>query len=71
MASPASELPQLINEFGVAKALGVSVSTVRHWRLQKSGPRYIKLGATVRYKPSDLHDWIDSHSAGGEMKVNP
>ena len=38
----------------VAEQVGVSLSTVRRWRLQNQGPRYLKIGALVRYLPEDI-----------------
>jgi excisionase family DNA binding protein len=61
----------LTNEHEVASLLGVSVATVRRWRLLKTGPRFIKIGRLVRYKPEDLEDWLQSRpSAGGKTEVD-
>jgi hypothetical protein len=34
--------------------LGVSVATVRRWRLPKQGPRFLKLGALCKYRVEDI-----------------
>ena len=44
----------LINEYEAAQLLGLSVSTLRNWRFSGKGPRYYKLGRSVRYDPADL-----------------
>ena len=56
----------LLNEFEIADMLRVSVSTVRRWRLLKKGPRYLKAGASVRYRSEDIQAWLTSVSKGGE-----
>jgi predicted DNA-binding transcriptional regulator AlpA len=62
-AAPAKE--QLMNEFGVAQMLNMSVRSVRRWRLFGQGPRYLKIGASVRYRPEDVRAWLESQPTGG------
>jgi len=51
---------QLLNEHAVAELLGVSVATVRRWRLLRQGPRFIRVGAaSVRYRSADLAAYIE------------
>ena len=49
----------------VAEYLAVSVSTVRRWRLTGGGPRWIRIGCSVRYSVADLHAYVASLSGGG------
>jgi predicted DNA-binding transcriptional regulator AlpA len=42
----------------VAKQLGVSQSTLNKWRLSGDGPRYLKLGRRVVYRPADVESFI-------------
>jgi len=58
----------LLNEHEVAGILAVSVSTIRRWRLLRRGPKFIKVGASVRYKPADVHQWLESRESGGEHR---
>jgi predicted DNA-binding transcriptional regulator AlpA len=52
---------QLLNEHAVAEVLGVSVATVRRWRLLRQGPKFIRVGAaSVRYRPEDLAVYIEA-----------
>lgn len=55
----------LLNENDVARITGLSVASVRRWRLLRSGPKYLKIGAAVRYKPEDVAAWLDSRPTGG------
>jgi hypothetical protein len=45
----------------------LSVASVRRWRLLRQGPKYLKIGAAVRYKPEDLTSWLESRPTGGDQ----
>jgi predicted DNA-binding transcriptional regulator AlpA len=64
MATP-NTLEELLNEFDVARITGLSVGSVRRWRLLRQGPRFLKIGAAVRYKPEDVSAWLQSRPSGG------
>jgi predicted DNA-binding transcriptional regulator AlpA len=53
------------NEHYAAEYYGVSVATIRRWRLVGDGPPYRKFGASVRYSQSDLDAWANSRPTGG------
>ena len=62
----------LLTEHQVAQATRLSVASVRRWRLLRRGPKYIKIGASVRYRPEDLAAWIESRPvAGGQEEAGP
>ena len=42
----------------VADMLGLSVATLRAWRHRGKGPRFLRLGRSVRYLPSDVADFV-------------
>jgi len=54
------QILDLVNEYEAAKYLTVSVSTLRAWRIKGNGPRYHKIGGSVRYSQSDLLRFIIS-----------
>jgi len=56
----------LLNEHTVAERLAMSVRTVRDWRGKGYGPRWIKVGRSIRYSSSRLQEWLDSQERGGE-----
>ena len=64
MATP-NTLEELLTAHDVARVTGLSVASVRRWRLLKTGPVYIKISSAVRYKPEDLKKWLDSRPTGG------
>ena len=55
----------LLNEHDVARITAMSAATIRRWRLLGQGPRYIKIGAAVRYRPEDLSAWLGTRPTGG------
>ncbi len=65
MTTNTSALQALLNEHDVARLTGLSVASVRRWRLFRQGPIYRKIGAAVRYKPEDLAAWLESRPCGG------
>ena len=65
MVSASNDSERLLNEHDVAHLTGLSVASVRRWRLSKAGPRYLKIGAAVRYKPQDISAWLESRPTGG------
>ena len=51
-------LPALINETEASRVLGLSVKTLRRWRWAGRGPRFVKIGAAVKYEPPVLAAYI-------------
>jgi excisionase family DNA binding protein len=71
-----------LTEREVAEQLGLSVATLRAWRHRGKGPRFLRLGRSVRYLPSDVDDFVrasavdtrsesssDEDSGFGELRV--
>ncbi len=58
----------LLTEDDVAKGLNLSLASLRRWRLEKRGPRFIKVGSLVRYRPEDVENWLASLPTGGSIK---
>jgi hypothetical protein len=58
----------LRDEHFAAAFLGVSVATIRRWRLLGMGPRYRKIVGSVRYAVSDLDQWLSACPTGGSGK---
>lgn len=48
-----------VDTFGAAKLTGIAPNTLRFWRMEKRGPRYIKPGGRkVVYAVDDLRAWM-------------
>jgi excisionase family DNA binding protein len=50
----------LLTEVEAADALRLSTRTLQAWRIKKVGPPFLRAGRAVRYRESDLTDWIEA-----------
>jgi len=51
-------MPKLISTKEAAEMLGTTEGTLKSWRSRGSGPKWVKLGAAVRYDVGDLLEFI-------------
>ena len=51
-------MEHLLNTKELAEYLGLAVSTILQYRVDGNGPIYIKLGHLVRYRKSDVDEWL-------------
>ena len=49
---------KLIDTKEAAEMLGTTVGTLKSWRSREVGPKWVKLGAAVRYDVEELLDFI-------------
>lgn len=49
---------RLLTVAEVACWLGMAEGTLRYWRHVHRGPRSLTVGGAVRYRRSDIEDWI-------------
>lgn len=50
----------LLDERALAAYLGLTRRAVQAWRLRGGGPKFIKVGRSVRYRPADIEDWLSA-----------
>lgn len=50
----------LLTDSQIEAKYGVSRKTLANWRVKGEGPKFVKLGAAVRYRSEDIQSWIDS-----------
>jgi excisionase family DNA binding protein len=53
-----TKMEPLLNTPEAAILLGVAEITLRKWRISGKGPRFVRCGASIRYRRTDLEDWI-------------
>lgn len=41
---------------------GIKVSTLAGWRVEGSGPRFVRIGSRIFYRDSDLQEWLESRT---------
>lgn len=54
----------LLSTMEVSILLGVAEVTLRIWRLKGCGPRFVKLGRSVRYRRGHIEQFLEAHSVG-------
>jgi excisionase family DNA binding protein len=52
----------LLSGTELADFLGVPVRTVDGWRHRGGGPRFVKVGRHVRYRPADVNRWLTANT---------
>ena len=63
--SAAQAQEDLLDTPAAGSYLTVSPRTMEYWRQQGTGPRFIRVGGLVRYRRSDLDEWLAGQSVGG------
>jgi excisionase family DNA binding protein len=61
-------MERLLTVKEAARYLGMSASTLNHWRQDGSGPSYVKMrdgrSAPVRYREADLRAYVEARMKG-------
>jgi excisionase family DNA binding protein len=52
----------LLSPEQLAALLGVPLKTIYAWRYRGLGPRALKVGRHVRFRPSDVSQWLDEQA---------
>jgi predicted DNA-binding transcriptional regulator AlpA len=58
--NPQSPPKITMNEQQVAECLNMSTAVLRKWRRLGGGPKYLKIGRSVRYRREDVETWLSS-----------
>jgi hypothetical protein len=67
--STANALDDLLDERDLARITKRSLASVRRDRLLGRGCPYLKIGASVRYQPSDFEAWLRSLPKSGSAPL--
>jgi predicted DNA-binding transcriptional regulator AlpA len=51
-------MTKLISTKETAEVLGTTEGTLKSWRSRELGPKWVKLGASVRYDVAELLDYV-------------
>jgi excisionase family DNA binding protein len=60
---PETAVPPLMTAEDVARYLGVPVATLYAWKYEGKGPRAMRVGRYLRYRPADVETWLDGQTA--------
>lgn len=63
--------PRLLTIGELAAYLSVPVSTLYVWRTNGDGPRGMKVGRHVRYRPEDVEAWLDDRASKMRIRRGP
>ncbi len=55
---------RLLDQNDVAEILHVSPKTLEYYRYKGMGPRFVKLGKLIRYRETDVFEYIEQLDAG-------
>ena len=69
--APQRTMRNFLTEKEVARQITVSLASLRRWRLEQRGPRFVKAGVLVRYRPEDLEQWMENLPTGGTAARRP
>jgi hypothetical protein len=53
-------MPELMSQEEVAALFDVTVPVLANWRCAGKGPKFVKLGGRVKYRKSDVVEFIDA-----------
>lgn len=68
--SIAADPDAALNENQAADFLGVSVRTLQAWRVRGGGPRYTKIGRSVRYQRRELVSFQRTHTVSSTAEAD-
>jgi predicted transcriptional regulator len=57
--------PIAISEKQAARMLGVSAAALRRWRRERRGPDFLKLERCIRYRLTDLNQFLNENVVSG------
>jgi hypothetical protein len=52
----------LLNEVEASDILRISVRTLQSWRCKGIGPRFTRIGRSIRYRRGNLLDWTQANT---------
>jgi len=58
MQQPTS-ITDVMTESETAEHIGISLSGLRKWRNDGSGPPYVRLGRLIRYRRTVVEEWLE------------
>jgi hypothetical protein len=67
--STAVDFDAALNENKAAEFLGLSTRTLQAWRMRGGGPRYVKIGRSVRYQRRELVAFQRSHTVSSTTEA--
>lgn len=61
MSTETHTQPLVLTQEQAAARLGVTKRAMANWRSMGRGPKFVKLGKVVAYRPSDLSEFVNAN----------
>jgi len=55
-------MTKLMTIHDLSDYLGIPVNTLYQWRTKHYGPRGVRMGKYVRYRPQDVETWLNDQA---------
>jgi predicted DNA-binding transcriptional regulator AlpA len=67
------QMQPLLTTRAAAELLCLDQRTLERFRIAGTGPRFVKMGKSIRYRPSDLETWLaaKTHSSTSSSSEQP
>ncbi len=62
LPAPSNNPNRLLTEKEVEAEYGINHRTLQAWRVRGGGPKFLKIGRSVRYRRKDIAAWLDSQT---------
>jgi excisionase family DNA binding protein len=59
----------LLTQDEAAELLKLSVRTIERLRVSGTGPKFLKIRNSVRYRPEDVQSWVTSRLVGSTSEA--
>jgi predicted DNA-binding transcriptional regulator AlpA len=59
----------LLDEKATAEYFSITPSALRKWRSEGQGPKFYRTGRLIRYKLTDLDEWLQTRADGGVLII--
>jgi len=55
-------MERMLTEKQVAAMLNINPATLNNWRQQGKGPKYVKVGGSIRYRYTDVELYLEKNA---------
>ena len=60
-------MPELLTQQQLAEELQVTVRTLERWRREGTGPPWVRVGRSPRYRRQDVDRWLEGTRQNGSQ----
>lgn len=62
---------RLLSDRQVAEVMGIPAKTLQGFRYKGGGPKFIKVGRSVRYRAADVEAWLEANTKTSTSESQP